>query len=352
MRFALCLGLLSGALLWSTGARAQPLEPGNYFRTLTFEGRERAYRFRVPAGYDGSAPVPLVLDLHGAGSTAFAQAFISGYAELADSEGFVVAQPDGFGNTWNGGTCCGESVALGLDSIGFLKKVAGLINDELEVDASRIYATGLSNGGAMSHRLACDAADFVAAVAPVAFGVPFLPFSGCMPSRPISVHMTMGLTDTVVSYAIAVPSFEYWREVNGCAGGAPDLVVHGNEGICETYSDCDDGVDVSLCSVVGDDFAGTPLEDLAGHVPYANDDFDIALEGWTQMSQYVTDPPPVLVPEPAVPHGQVSALLCVVAAVRRAGHRRDRRAVSSIPRTVPPDSPLDSPRQPGRECVA
>jgi hypothetical protein len=86
--------------------------------------------------------------------------------------------------------------------------------------------------------------------------------------------------------------------VNGCVGSEPNLVVTRTEGMCETHTECDDGIEVMLCSVVGDDFAGTPLEYLAGHMPYANDDFDITAEGWGQISRFETDQLPLLVPEP------------------------------------------------------
>jgi poly(3-hydroxybutyrate) depolymerase len=85
-----------------------------------------------------------------------------------------------------------------------------------------------------------------------------------------------------------IPSFEYWRDVNGCVGSEPALAVTRTEGMCETYTECDDGIEVTLCSVVGDDFVGTPLEHLAGHMPYANDDFDIAAEGGLErLCRYV-----------------------------------------------------------------
>ena len=78
----------------------------------------------------------------------------------------------------------------------------------------------------MSHRVVCDAADFFAAAAPNAFPVPFFPLDQCQPSRPVPVHMAMGLTDTIVPYAPgAQVSLAYWRDVNGCSGTTPPNLV-------------------------------------------------------------------------------------------------------------------------------
>ena len=86
------------------------LDPGDYpDRTLRFDGVDRAYDLRVPAGYDGSTAIPLVVDLHGLGSSKAGQQALSGMAALADAEGFAVVWPDGRFNSWNAGWCCGQA---------------------------------------------------------------------------------------------------------------------------------------------------------------------------------------------------------------------------------------------------
>ena len=89
-----------------------------------------------------------------------------------------------------------------------------------------MYVTGLSNGGAMSQRLACDAADLFAAAAPMAFPLAYRPATGCQPSRSIPVLTVMGLTDVLVRYdngtfGSAAATFAYWHYVNGCTADAP-----------------------------------------------------------------------------------------------------------------------------------
>ena len=118
-----------------------------------------------------------------------------------------------------------------VDDVGFARALVQVIAAEANIDLQRVYATGLSTGGAMSHRLACEAADVFAAVAPVAFPLAFAPLSNCQPSRPIAVLHFAGLTDGIVPYEggelfpglppipSAQESFTYWREVNGCGDG-------------------------------------------------------------------------------------------------------------------------------------
>ena len=109
------------------------------------------------------------------------------------------------------------------------------------IDHSRVYATGLSNGGAMSQRIACDAADFFAATAPVSYPLDFLPLSKCVPSRPISVSHYHGFSDVVVPYdggAFSVPvvdSFAQWRDVTGCVGPAERTLVVKSAGSVVIY---------------------------------------------------------------------------------------------------------------------
>src|SRR5262245_9614077 len=83
--------------------------PGENARALQFDGLDRSYRLHAPPAYDGSAAVPLVLDIHGWTSNAEQQETISGMRNVADATGFLVAYPQGIQNEWNSGTCCGNA---------------------------------------------------------------------------------------------------------------------------------------------------------------------------------------------------------------------------------------------------
>jgi polyhydroxybutyrate depolymerase len=237
-------------------ASASTLSAGNQDFTIEFDGDRRTYIVHVPPNLDASTAVPLVVDMHGLTSSAGAQAALSGWRAKADEEGFVVVFPQGLGNSWNGGDlCCGSAQSGNVDDEGFIRAMVAQLQEEGCIDAKRIYATGLSNGGAMSHLLACQASDLFAASAPVSMGNGTRP---CAPARPISVVMTRGTQDGLVSFEgglfpSAREDFEQWAELNGCQG-EPEQV----DELCEAFTRCAAGVEVKLCALD------------AGHVLYDN----------------------------------------------------------------------------------
>jgi polyhydroxybutyrate depolymerase len=274
---ALCLILLTAA-----GARAT-FAPGDNLRTLESGGVARTYRVHAPPGFGGTTPVPLVVDIHGLGSNSAQQEGISGMKAMSDQHGFLVAYPDGLDNAFNAGICCGNT---DVDDVGFLRTMVSRVEGEATVDPSRVYVTGLSNGGAMTQRLACDAADLFAAAAPMAFPIPFKPRTGCQPSRSMPVLTFMGLTDVLVRYdgqafGTAPDTFAYWRDIDGCTG-TPTRVDSGKS-YCETYTTCDLGTQAGLCSITARAFPGSPI---SGHILYLNSDFNLAEVAWNFLSQF------------------------------------------------------------------
>ena len=273
------------AILLLAGAPAHAAFPtGNSTQTLESGGRMRSYLVHVPASYDGSTAVPLVLDFHGLGSNAVQQRAISGMVAISDREGFLLVHPDGIDNAWNAGMCCSTAT----DDVEFVRALVATVSSQANVEASRVYATGLSNGGAMTQRLACDAADLFAAAAPMAFPVPFRPSSQCHPVRPVPVLTFMGLVDVLVRYDGALfPSapatLDFWHDVNACEAAVPDAVVVQGASRCETFTSCRDGVESGLCSITARTFGGSPID---GHVLYFNDDFVLAEVAWAFLSRF------------------------------------------------------------------
>lgn len=252
-------------------APAAALGPGLHAgRTVDVGGTARTYDLYVPAGYDGSTAYPLVLDFHFLGGTAGAWASGSGFRALADTAQFLVAFPQGLGGYWNAGTCCPPGPTA--DDVGFARAVVADVAAHAVVDPGRVYATGYSMGSAMAHRLACDAADVFAAVAPFAAQL-VVPFLDCEPAQPVAVLYTHGLDDVIVPYgggptqpfpSISVPpavdSFRFLAQANGCCtdclanpASEPSTVIDtlGDADPatrCETYAACSGGVAVELCS--------------------------------------------------------------------------------------------------------
>lgn len=298
-------------------------------RSLTHDSLLREYDVYAPPSYDGSTPVALIVDIHGASSNKAQQMGISGWTGKADAEGFLVVYPQGIGNTWNAGVCCGGNTN---DDVGFLLAMVDAIELEGNVDASQIFVTGLSNGGAMTHRMACEAADVFAAAAPLAFPTPYTNFATqCTPASQIPLLLTMGLTDIVVPYSGgifggAVPSFEAWRAKNGCGTGTPEDHFEQGTAFCDVDTSCAGAVSVGLCSVTGIDFP-PPLNIFNGHVLYSNvDGVNLADKMWEffQTGTIAGDPPPAVPASGALP---VLALVIGLGALggRLARHRADLR---------------------------
>jgi polyhydroxybutyrate depolymerase len=250
------------------GCASASIAPGDHGVEFSYADQLRRYYVHVPASYDGMRPVPLVVDLHGETMSASEQADLSGWREKSDAEGFIVVYPEGLDGSWNGGSlCCGSSLLQGVDDEGFIRSVVTRMDRDACVDPKRVYATGLSSGGAMAHLLACRAADLFAATAPVSMGNGTTP---CEPSRPISVVMTRGILDLVVrfdgtsDFPGAEEDFDHWRDLNACTGEPQP-----REDACESYSDCAGGVEVMACRVVGQ------------HVLYDNiTDFSVPDAAW------------------------------------------------------------------------
>src|SRR5262245_25329146 len=295
------LALCVGALLLAAQPAPAAFLPGDHMRALPFGGLVRTYRVHVPSSYDGSVPVPLVLDIHGFSSNATQQELISGMRTESDAHGFLVVYPQGVNDAWNAGICCGNT---SIDDVGFIRALVASISGEANIDPRRVYVTGLSNGGAMTQRLACDAADVFAAAVPMSFPIPLRPLSTCQPVRAMPVLTVMGLTDVLVRYSggpfgSAPATFSYWRDVDGCGSGPPDDVVEHGQSRCETYTACAQGVQAGLCSITANSFIGTRIE---GHVVYLNADFNLADVAWNFFSSFTL--PDVTAPADSVLAGR------------------------------------------------
>mgnify|MGYP001815561043 CR=1 FL=1 len=151
---------------------APTLTPGDHAFTLEYEGRTRAYLVHVPTAVASGEALPVVLAFHGGGGNAAQFKGSAGLDAVAEREGVLAVYPDGTGlaglHTWNAGPrCCGSARDQDVDDVGFVRAVVADLVARTPVDAERVFATGHSNGGGMSYRIAHDAPEFVAAVAPV-----------------------------------------------------------------------------------------------------------------------------------------------------------------------------------------
>lgn len=246
------------------------LTPGDHTFTLQHDGLTRSYKIHVPELYDGATAAPLVIYLHG-GAGNMDSARSDGIAAYSDKYGFILAAPEGTGEkklgkmraSWNGGTWAGGSCCTDTDDVGFISEMIDELKANLNVDPKRIYAMGISNGGLMANRLACELSDRIAAVATVA---PAAVPGGCDPSKPVSVMDIHGTGDTCNPYDGSEPPFSFcadvdykrmapqetvdtWLGINGCSGD-PVTAYQNGDATCLSYQ-CRGGSEVQLCTVEG-----------------------------------------------------------------------------------------------------
>ncbi|HEY8039070.1 MAG TPA: PHB depolymerase family esterase, partial [Polyangiaceae bacterium] len=167
-------------------------------------GGDRPVTLRVPAGYDPQKPAPLVMMLHGYGSANLLTEYYFKMSSLADEHGFFYVAPNGTFDSkgsrfWNATDACCNFDGSPVDDVGYLTSLIADIRAAYNIDPARIYVMGHSNGGYMSHRLACDHAELFAAIASYAGAVWSDP-GKCNPSAPVGILQVHGTADQEVLY--------------------------------------------------------------------------------------------------------------------------------------------------------
>ncbi len=212
--------------------------------TVNVNGVAREYLLHVPPGL-GEPPAPLVIALHGGGGEGSSMERYSRFDPLADREHFLVAYPDGIDHHWNDGR--GE-IGQSADDVSFISALIDDVARLAKIDLKRVYATGISNGGMMSNRLACELSQRLAAVALVASSGGAAAMKTCRPAQPIGYLIIDGTADPIVPYSggtvriLKGPSrgevigaeatIQFWTGVNRCGkvvavGSLPNLANDG-----------------------------------------------------------------------------------------------------------------------------
>lgn len=225
------------------------------------DGETREYRLHIPPAYEAGMSLPLVINMHGYGSNAGQQELYSGFNTIADTANFFVVYPEGLLDNANS-THFNAYFNSTVDDLGFLSLLIDQLFTDYNIDLSRVYSTGMSNGGFMSYRLACELSDRIAAIASVTGAMTFTQVDNCQPNRAIPVMQIHGTADATVPYNGSTGFFppisenvDFWIQNNGCDTApvvteVPDINMMDNTTASfETYSMCDDNTEVVFYTI-------------------------------------------------------------------------------------------------------
>lgn len=243
------------------GCPASAPSAGDTNQMVQVGSLSRSYLLHVPSSYSGTVRVPLIVDFHGLVVNGAKERMLSLYPAETDSQGVIMAFPNGetgpAGAAWNVGPCC----VSGVDDVAFARAVVAQVQSIACIDPARVYAVGFSMGGGMAYQVGCHAADLFAGIAPSAFDLAQENVGDCLPSRPLTVISFRGAADTLVPFgggaSSVVPgmpmtflgaqaTFQKWAQLDGCKGASAQ-----DANGCATYSNCDGGVQVTLCTKQG-----------------------------------------------------------------------------------------------------
>ncbi|NJE00926.1 PHB depolymerase family esterase [Thermococcus sp. JdF3] len=273
---AVLILLLLASLSYNRVLRKTRLYPGDVRGSIVVDGLERTFILHLPANFSEDEHLPLIIALHGGGGTGFDMERLTrgGFNELADRDRFVVVYPDGIERHWNDGRNLSRYRAQreNIDDVAFILALIDFFVNEYGVNRSRVYITGMSNGGLMAYRLACEIPERLAAVAVVGVSMSENLYGNCSSATPLPILIILGTDDPIVPWnggklhfgpvelgeAVSIgETVEYWAARNGCT------VRHGREYLpdadpedgtrvwVERYSNCTDGAEVVLYGVEG-----------------------------------------------------------------------------------------------------
>ena len=217
---------------------------------------DRFYYIYTPNNLDTNQSIPVLFAFHGYGSSAMRHLNYTNYFPIADSENFIVIYPQGattatLSTHWNVGGWTSKSTINDLD---FVDTVIGLIKDKIQIDETRIYSSGMSNGGYMGYHLACNLSNKFAAIASVTGSMTNDTYNDCNPIHPTPILQIHGLLDFVVPYdgnagSKSIPDvIGYWVDYNSCNTDPDRVIKYDDYSLVayDTYVNCLNNVNVKL----------------------------------------------------------------------------------------------------------
>lgn len=241
---------------------------GSKVHSLQFDGIERKYLLHLPSNYDLQHTYPLVVVVHGYGNNPKQVEWYTGFSKKADIEGFIAVYPRGYSKydpmwlVWNAGFCCHNGEEKQADDVGFIKALIEEMQKLYPIDAKRIYVTGFSNGGMMTHRIGVELSGIVTAIAPISGAISgetkhMKP--GYMlqtPKDPLPVLIMHGEKDMTIPYkgeangrdtfSSVDETVAFWVQSNGCFPISQEEVRRFGQVTKKTYTGCRNNTQVVL----------------------------------------------------------------------------------------------------------
>ncbi len=262
--------------------------------SIIHDGVVRDYRLFLPSNYQNYESLPLIFNLHGFGSNAFEQDVYTGLNNVADTAKFIVCTPQGYENSWNVGWGIGSM----KDDVGFISALIDTISAAYNVDLEAVFSTGMSNGGFLSYKLACELNDRIKAIASVTGAMVLSEAQNCTPAASIPVMQIHGTADDVVLYNgaafVNIPIEDLvsmWVDIDECALNAdtisvPDIAPSdGTTSERIEYNDCNGDSRVVFYKVTGGGhtWPGAPI-----NIGVTSQDFDASIEIWRFFRPYTS----------------------------------------------------------------
>jgi polyhydroxybutyrate depolymerase len=234
MRKVFFLFLATSLFILVSCRKNEPLSPADpsaeqTTQTLTVDSRERTYTRYLPANWRNTTQFSLMFVLHGGGGTPESMQKMVDFRAIADREQIILIYPTGIDEHWNDGRPTSPNV-LGINDVKFVSEIITNVSKLFSIDPKSIFSTGISNGGFMSSRLACELSDKFAAVAVVAASMEKNTVAAnCNPSNPVSTIYIHGTTDPIVPFLGGTmtkgeggvilshtEAISKWRTINNC----------------------------------------------------------------------------------------------------------------------------------------
>lgn len=208
-------------------------------QTIQHDGQTRSYQIYIPPIYNGNSSVPLFFSFHGGGGTIAGNIAINDLRPLANSENFIAIYPQALTDPQNGDATWMHKAPTTHDDIYFISSIIDTISTQYNIDLSRVYACGYSNGGEFAYDLACRLNAEIAAIGAVARTMYIETFNNCSPIHPTGILTILGTSDNTSNYngvtfngiqyyLSANDQHNYWATQNNCGTVAnttllPDL---------------------------------------------------------------------------------------------------------------------------------